>query len=497
MLYKFREIYDPSVYEQSKVIFICGKYPLFNNIVTETAKVKSRGSLEINDDALIGEEFGETIDTGVGNLNLSFDEFMSYVRTPSLFGKWFSALQYSSLTAKQKERLNNYIRKPNENGLIVIVVEDFKDVRNIRRNNVINKSKEVALFNLNYPPRDILVSIVTSEFAKHGIVVEHSAVEYFILRMSEYYETYQTEISNIVVKVLGNQDRSAKEIKLNMKDMKGLLRGTENFMFNDFVMRLTKPVTKNSRKVYKMLDSMVDSLGYARLRNRLVKTIEKMILYRQAINDGYIPIIIRYSASEAKEALGEKHPLYKDNDILFKKNAYLASQTSLKDWYFMLLILSNTDKRKINDDAYNLKIMLSLINRSIIPTDRLMNDLGIKNTLEEGLYDLNSYMLWDMMDMTDDYEAYEQYQRKLAEIEAERQRKLEAKEKREQKKAAKEAAKLQEEEAKKELQELYRKNGLLGNVYSNKEPNTSMDDFLNQFKIVGKADVVIDEQEDE
>ena len=502
MLYKFREIFDSSIYDRSKVIFVCGSYPIFTNIVSETAKKKSRGLLEITEDTVIGDEFGETTDSGAGGLNLTFDDFMAYVRTPSLFGRWFSLVQYKLLTAKQKEKLNNYIRKPNENGLMVVMVDDFKDVRNIRKNNVINKSQEIALFNLNYPPRDTLISIVTSEFDKHGIVVERGAVDYFILRMSEYYDTYPTEIDNIVVKVIGNNTKSTKEIKVSTKDMKGLLRGTENFMFNDFVMRLTKPVTPNSKKVYKMLDSMVDSLGYVKLRRKLLSVISKMVMYRQAINAGYIPVNIRYSAKEAKEALGEKHPLCRDNDILFKKNAYLASQTSLKDWYFMLLILSNTDNKKQYDDAWNLKMMLALINRSLLSTDRLMNALGIKNTLAESLYDLNTYLLWDYMDFTDDKKAFEQYKRKMDELAEKEILKEERKKEREAKKLAKEKAEEEDKKQRAKLKKLYIKheNEKL-EQHKNKGPEIwsgkSMDDMLSNFGIVGLADASIDDTEED
>ena len=68
---------------------------------------------------------------------------------------------------------------------------------------------------------------------------------------------------------------------------------------------------------------------------------------------------------------------------------------------------------------------------------KLMNALGIKNTLAESLYDLNTYLLWDYMDFTDDKKAFEQYKRKMDELAEKEILKEERKKEREAKKLAK------------------------------------------------------------
>ena len=384
MIYKFRDYKHKDLYTTNGVIFVCGSYPVFNSLVVDRARESCKGEELFDEETLkeIMEEFGG--DFTESRQGISYDEFLDYVRTPSIVGRWFCSVDFKLLTAKQKERLWTYIRKPNENGLLVVTATEYKDIKVLRKNGVIDRSKFVGLINLQYPPKDILKEIVKDLFKERRVDIDDKSINYFLVRLSESYNDYTTVIDNMIV---GLGDSKI----ITFDKAKDLLRNTSNYVFDEFVMALTKPLSSveisRKRKIYKMLDSMLETMSAGQIANRLLNRINTMIQFRIIINQGKVPLLVRYSANECKEALGDEHPLSKINNISFKKSVYLASRTTLKDWYFMRTILMN--RKSTYDDAVNLRALLTIIHRGVISNDRLMNNMGIKNTLNESLFDIN------------------------------------------------------------------------------------------------------------
>ena len=153
-----------------------------------------------------------------------------------------------------------------------------------------------------------------------------------------------------------------------------------NFVIDDFILRLLEPMTSDrtngKNKIYKMLGSLIDEFGARGLVNVLKSKIDDYIEFRLAINTGIIPIKVRYSVPEAKNRLGEKHKLSRYSDYTFRKMATIASSTSMRDWMYMKMILSNASK--MSDTSYE-KVLYSIVNRSVLTESRLNNDIGLHN----------------------------------------------------------------------------------------------------------------------
>ena len=456
MLYKFSDIYRTNLYLENDVIFACGNYSLFNNIVVDKARnlvVKDIALNSVSQELL--DEFVADAESRT-NLSLKFDDFMDYVKSPSLFGKWLCTVQYDLMSKKQIERLINYCKKPNSNGLLVVTVSSVKNIINLRKNNIIKNSERIAYFPLSYPPREILTHIVIDLFKDRGYEIEHRSAEYFMTRLSGYYDEYTSTADRVIASIVGGKPGMQEKtdsglVKIEHKDIQRSMRNIENFMFDDFIKRLVMPFNSGSRKIYKILDSLLDYESPYYLKRKLLRVIDNLILYRMAINKVYIPVTIRYSVSEAKEALGEHHKLYKVSDITFKKNAYIASKTSLKDWYFMKLILLNSGY----DNLSSLRALLAVIARSVLSNDRLMNVTGIKDTLSEGLFDINAAYYKKYMNNDSELKAYEEIEKRREEAREIAAEKAEQKKRREVRKAEKEKAQKEELARRERFKALY------------------------------------------
>jgi len=388
MRYGFNDIYNNSMYETGYVIYIAGPYPIFNNIVIDTVRERCKGSLEEIDKQAL-EEFVSEFATSKYEDNyrglLSFDEFINVVKTPPVNGKWFCHVDYSYMTKKQKEALSRYYKKPLENGVLVVSIHEWKNYREIVKSKVISQHKNTHVIQLSFPNRSMLKTLVSNQFKERGVKVAEQAVELFIMRMSNAYDQYQDVIDNIC-NSMGNTG------ELSYSDMAIKMRGIENYVLDDFIAELTKPMNSKKvvkkRRIYKMLNALVSDSSAREVVNKLRYKIDDLIEMRIHINNGNIPVLVRYSVEKVKGRIGEDSRVYKLSDYAFKRYAYLASLTSLKDWYYMKLILSNVQQSW--NEAQNMKALLALIHRHVISTDRLMNDIGVKNTLDENLVALNS-----------------------------------------------------------------------------------------------------------
>lgn len=393
MKYTFKEMLNADIYESTKVMFVLGQYMLFNNLVCDELKAMCMEdnpvALDSNDE--ISGEFGLGTDSEYSTSNsVDFNTFMEVVTVPSINGKWYCKVDLASLSKKQKDQLFSYIKSPTDNGILVVSSNDWKVYKDVLKNRVLSFSKVSHIMQLSFPSKDVLKIIVQQLFADKGIDIQPPAIEYFMLRMSSAYDKYEDVIDNIVT--------NHKSTTLELSDIKNYMSGIENFILNDLVMQLPKPMTSdktNSKKVLKVLMYLEEEFTAKGVLYKLLNIIDECIEFRVLINSGKIPMGINYFYKDVIDSLGgEKSKYGKMKEWTFRNKANLASQTSLRDWVYMKLILEKAiDDVKVSDvemDAKCQKALYELCTRSVLHPDRINNIIGIKNVLEKTMEDVNN-----------------------------------------------------------------------------------------------------------
>lgn len=396
MKYTFNDILSAEIYEDTRVMFVLGKYTWFNNMVCDTLKALSIDSdekVEITSDLAVSSEFGidmEDTDDSSGTNSVDFNTFMDVIGVSNINGKWFCKVSLQSLNKKQKEKLMRYIKDPSDTGILVVVSDNWLDYKDILRNRALSFSKVSHLIQLSFPNKNILKSIVQQSFEEKEIEIDNGAVEFFIMRMSSAYGDYEKVINDIV--------DIHKESTLDKKQIKEYMKGIENFVLDDYIMELTKPMSSektNSKKVLKIMMALEDEIGAKNLVYQILKSINKYIEYRLLINKGYIPIGINYFFKDILNGLPEniRKDYEKMNERKFRYEAYVASRTSLRDWEYMKLILSKAiENNRMSEDEMDAKCqkaLYELSTRSVLKADRLNNILGVDNILTKKLDNIN------------------------------------------------------------------------------------------------------------
>lgn len=389
MKYTFKDMLNAEMYESARVVFILGKHNLFNNLVSDELRATCVDSNSIFGLDELSGEFG--LDSSeVENINsVDFNTFMEVNGVANINGKWFCKTEYKPLTKKQRDQLTNYMKNPSDTGILVIESNDWKEYKEILRNKIISASKTVHSIELSFPNRDVLKAIVKQMFMERGIDIQSNALDLFLTKMSSAYEEYEKVIDDI-------KDVHGKR-PLESKDLKVYMKGIEHFVLDDFVNELTKPLSSdktNSKKVLKIMMALQDEMGAKNLVYQLLKIIDECIEFRILINTGYIPISLNYFFGEVIHNIGEDSKYSKMKEWTFRKKATLASQTSLRDWEYMKLILFNAIKNvKLSDEIIEQKCKRALYDictRSVLTADRINNIVGIDNVLSKELRNLNN-----------------------------------------------------------------------------------------------------------
>lgn len=393
MKYGFKEILNAEIYESTRVMFVLGKYTWFNNMVCDTLKYTCAESNQLTapiaiDDS-VADEFGLSDDTDeIISTSVDFSTFMEVIGVSNINGKWYCRTDYSLLTKKQKEQLVKYLKEPSDNGVLIIVSTDWKQYKEILRNKVLNISKYAHVMQLNYPNRQILKGIVAQSFEERGIQITSQAVDFFVMRMSTAYDKYEAQIDSIV--------DMHKEGELTNTEIKVYMKGIENFIIDDYINELVKPMVSdktNSKKVLKIMIALEDELGAKNLVYKLLTKINEYIDYRILINNGYIPIGINFFYKDIIDKLPDKKKYEKVNEWVFRRKAETASKTSLRDWEYMKLILSKAiGNVRLPDEVIDEKCQRALYDvstRSVMNSDRLNNVIGIDNVLRKQLREVD------------------------------------------------------------------------------------------------------------
>jgi hypothetical protein len=390
MIFKFNSLYDykNELYTESNIVVILGSYPIFNNIVSDRLKKSAIPEfLHSNMGSDLSDEFIASSSNDAMN-NISLDEFIRNKDTYPMMGKWFCIVNYnSSLTKAHKDFIHDYISKSKDSGILVINCSDFREYKYFKRSGIIKNSKNVNLIDLSYPDRGTLKLVILDLLAKlnngNKIQVSEKALDLFIMRLGNDYNGYYS-----ILQVIAND---FKHSSVGYDDIMHYIKNVDNYNLDDFIERLvtTKTTDKfvKTRKVYRAYYSLCESIGVKRLIYRLSDKIDAIIEMRYLINIGTVPILVRYGAKSIQSGLEDDSKLKNLSSFSFKKLARIASLTSLRDWFYIRMMLNKYDKTTIRDTQGE-QIMHSIIHRNAFSSNRINNDIAILDDIEN-LYSLN------------------------------------------------------------------------------------------------------------
>lgn len=407
MKYSFKDIDKDELYDRSRVICIFGKYAYFNKKVSDRVKRICQDSItrvSINNIGLdaefgIDESENENVST-----SLDFDDFMKTVDSPSINGLWYCVTSYNVLTKAQKEQFIRYIRDPSPNGRLVIISEDWMEYRELLRNRILTTSFASSYIELSFPDRKLLKNILIQDFADRGIELDSKAADLFLIKLSKAYDKYEETIETVAEKFIGDRNDSEKQtglVYMSVNDMKDCSKGIQYYVIEDFVYALLKPMSSgrtNSKKVLKIMSALVDDMGADDVLYKVKKVVNESIEFRELINKGIIPIKLKFFYKDVMKSIediyGEKNKYSKMSEYAFRQKAHLASETSLRDWVYMKIIIDKAlSYHNANDtDRYKAAIY-ELCTRSVLSESRLNNILGVENVLNKDLDDIDAYML--------------------------------------------------------------------------------------------------------
>ena len=397
MKYNFSDILNTEIYEKNHVFGVFGKYSFFNNIACDKIRDTFKNSLDSVESTLqlvgVADEFGIEPDTDTTSTAVDFNTFMEVIGVPSINGKWFCKVDIESLTKKQLATLFKYIKEPSENGKLVLVATDWLNYKDFLRNKILNYSNVVSYIQLNFPSRDALKDIVKLLFGEHGITIDNHSIELFITRMGASYDEYENMV-NTIEELHGHGD-------LTISDLRTYMKGIENFVIDDFIYELVKPISSdktNNKKILRMMTALEDELTAKGLIYKVLKVINEAIEFRVLINAGIIPIGIKYfykdTIADITKLYGEDNKFKDMHEWVFRRKAELASRTSIRDWEYMQLILVKAlDQNFISDvemDERCKRALYDICTRSVLTESRLNNIIGIDNILNKQLENLDS-----------------------------------------------------------------------------------------------------------
>ena len=317
----------------------------------------------------------------------------------SIDGRWLCVTNYDNMTKKDRTNLFNYLKNPCKNVLLIVTVGEYRNIIEFKRNGVLNSSNICHMINIAYPSRRWMLKITKTLFKEQNIVLSEEQLDSFIMKMGRAYEEYRDCIDKVTYNlkaITGCEFDIPTEVEF--QDFKEATKDIEHFEINDLLLFMLKPIRSNRplngrRGVHKALARLLETMTAREICNKLKYRVRDMMLYRAAINNGTIPVKIPYNASKIQDLLPEDElhdKIKKASAYAFKRSAYISSLTSIEDWFYMYSMFENVPVYA-TEQQY-LKILLSVVNRTAISNDRLMNNIGVKNTLDEGLVAVNGVL---------------------------------------------------------------------------------------------------------
>lgn len=376
MKYKFRDILNQEIYENSGFLFVASPNYVFINMIIDTVLSIANNNefMEYNTNR-IDEEFGISTDVNYSGNTVDIDTFRKVVYSPSINGKWVCICDYKTLSKKQKSYIEMYSRYPSELGIMLIYSTDYKDYKRYLKDLVLNTSKRANILDLNYVHDKTLKEIVRSMFAQKGKSIEVNALNYFIVKVGRTYDEIENMMDNVI-------EETAQQ-RISIVEVKRALKKVENFTIDDFMVAITQPISNdktNNKKVYRMMVAMIELYGLDGLVRKMMYEINILIEFRMYINKGIIPVSIRYIYNDCIKEIGQKSRISKYSENTFRRKALIAAQTSIRDLVYIKMILN----KAIN--SYNETVMYravyDIVTRTVLLPSRVDNIIGIKNIID-------------------------------------------------------------------------------------------------------------------
>lgn len=404
MIFEFSDIYNEKIMESS-VLFITGKHNVFNNLVADRIRDRyckiERSNLIAMPDYLkeltAGFDVAKTQDTDELRVSTElFDDYIALTNIPNIGGKRISIVYYTDLTKKQREKLETHIKKPSPYGMLVVIMTEFGDFKKMLRSKGIYNSSKVHLLKLSFPRKNILRDVVTEQLG--SIRIASSAVELFIIKLSDQYDMYPEALELL---------KDSGLTTITPDDIKSILKDIDNFVLDDFIDKLLnphrvkmivpkkgKPREAKPRKIYKIYDSLISELGARGLVNKLKYKLEALIEMRVIINKGLAPVGLKFPVGSVRESLPDDSKVKLLSNYAFIRLHTQASYTSMQDMLFLRMMLNNIRLSPWTEEPYE-RILFTLINRAILGNDRILNDVGILDTFESNLVNVNKALIPD------------------------------------------------------------------------------------------------------
>ena len=405
MKYRFDSIEKIHTTQDMRVLVISGDHNIFIDYIMNNIK-NTVGSLE---NTLNTEEDDEFNTLGERESTLDYDTFTRVCNSISPMGKWVCKVNWDITNKKNRDRIKAYIKNPSQHALLIVTVSEYKNIRELKSYRALDGSKYSHYIDIQYPRKFQLEPLVKEMFIKKGMNITEDCVKLFILKMGTAYDEYYNNMDTIrdrlgVTNKLAELNKDIDETKgdepytfinVNITDFKQAMQGIDYFVIEDFLLQLLVPMHSGKivkrRRLYKILDTLLGDFTAREICTKLRFKVEELLMYRAYINRGLIPVRTRYNADKIKDRLPENSKLRNAATLTFKKNAYVASLTSIKDWFYIDCLL-NRNSNSDSDEKF-LSTLMTIMGRTVISNDRLMNDIKVKNTLDEGLFTVNSVFL--------------------------------------------------------------------------------------------------------
>ncbi len=317
----------------------------------------------------------------------------------SIEGRWWCVASYDNMTKKDRANLFNYIKNPCKTVTLVVTVSEYRNILDFKKSRAFTINNQCHTVNISYPSRRWLLKITRGLFLNYNIKLSEEQLDSFIMKLGTAYEEFKDCVDKVVYNLKALTGSEFEELtEVSTQDFKEAIKDIEHFEINDLLRYMLKPIRSDKplngrRAVHKALARLLEEMPAKDICNRLRYKVRDMLTYRAAINKGIIPVRIPYNAAQIQEKLPEDimhDKIKKASAYAFKRNAYLSSLTSIEDWFFIYSMLESIPY-SASEQQY-LRVLLNIVNRTAVSNDRLMNNIGIKDTLSEGLVALNGIL---------------------------------------------------------------------------------------------------------
>lgn len=324
MLYNFHDINKVA---ELNVVIIYSKHAVFENYAVDIAKKDI--SDEIERKLGVNEE-------SIGN-NVDFGEFMQNISVPFMFGRWYCDVLYKELKKSDRDKLFNYIKNSSKNGRLVMRLSEYKEYMELARMVCIKNNENVGLFNMSFPSKQDLVNYI--KYKASDLRWTDDGIREFILRIADKYNDYNSCFDRV---------RLMKSNIVNKKIVKEALVGMENYMYDTLLLNVLRMKKKRGlSKTYRIYKSIKEETSAINILRRIESDIDKIVIARILLDDGYVPGTMAYNAGQCIERINKsetgicKEDLEKltSKEYTFKKYVRIATMVTLRDAVMMQEII--------------------------------------------------------------------------------------------------------------------------------------------------------------